>query len=73
MPISIESMVSRTRVSRLLAGWRDTPAVDEAALHGVLVAVSVGVAVAVSVSGPRRVFFCNERHLAFKPKNQGLL
>jgi acetyltransferase len=34
------ALVSRTRVSRLLAGWRDTPAVDEAALHGVLVAVS---------------------------------
>lgn len=35
-----KALVSRTRVSRLLAGWRDTPAVDEAALHGVLVAVS---------------------------------
>lgn len=34
------ALVSRTRVARLLAGWRDTPAVDEAALHGVLVAVS---------------------------------
>jgi acetyltransferase len=34
------ALVSRTRVSRLLAGWRDTPAVDEAALHGVLTAVS---------------------------------
>ena len=35
-----KALVSRTRVSRLLAGWRDTPAVDQAALHGVLVAVS---------------------------------
>ncbi len=35
-----KALVSRTRVSRLLAGWRDTPAVDEAALHAVLVAVS---------------------------------
>ena len=34
------ALVARTRVARLLAGWRDTPAVDEAALHGVLVAVS---------------------------------
>ncbi|MEI8168590.1 MAG: bifunctional acetate--CoA ligase family protein/GNAT family N-acetyltransferase [Rhodoferax sp.] len=34
------ALVSRTRVSRLLAGWRDTPAVDEAALLGVLVSVS---------------------------------
>lgn len=34
------ALVSRTRVARLLAGWRDTPAVDEAALHRVLVAVS---------------------------------
>ena len=35
-----KALVSRTRVARLLAGWRDTPAVDEAALHDVLVAVS---------------------------------
>ncbi len=35
-----KALVSRTRVSKLLAGFRDTPAVDEAALHGVLVAVS---------------------------------
>ena len=35
-----KALVSRTRVARLLAGWRDAPAVDEAALHGVLVAVS---------------------------------
>ena len=35
-----KALVSRTRVARLLAGWRDTPAVDEAALHGVLIAVS---------------------------------
>ncbi len=34
------ALVSRTRVSRLLAGWRDSPAVHEAALHGVLVAIS---------------------------------
>lgn len=34
------ALVSRTRVSRLLAGWRDTPAVDEAALHKVLIGVS---------------------------------
>ena len=35
-----KALVGRTRVARLLTGWRDTPAVDEAALHGVLVAVS---------------------------------
>ncbi|WP_296447453.1 bifunctional acetate--CoA ligase family protein/GNAT family N-acetyltransferase [Rhodoferax sp. UBA5149] len=35
-----KALVSRTRVARLLAGWRDIPAVDEAALHAVLVAVS---------------------------------
>ncbi|MDO9195788.1 bifunctional acetate--CoA ligase family protein/GNAT family N-acetyltransferase [Rhodoferax sp.] len=35
-----KALVSRTRVARLLTGWRDTPAVDEAAVHGVLVAVS---------------------------------
>lgn len=35
-----KALVSRTRVARLLAGWRDTPAVDQAALHGVLLAVS---------------------------------
>jgi acetyltransferase len=35
-----KALVSRTRVSRLLAGWDNTPAVNEAALHGVLVAVS---------------------------------
>lgn len=34
------ALVSRTRISKLLADWRDTPAVNEAALHGVLVAVS---------------------------------
>jgi len=34
------ALVARTRVSRLLGGWRDTPAVDQVALHGVLVAVS---------------------------------
>jgi acetyltransferase len=35
-----KALIARTRVARLLAGWRDTPAVDEAALQGVLVAVS---------------------------------
>lgn len=35
-----KALVSRTRVARLLDGWRDTPAVDQAALHGVLLAVS---------------------------------
>lgn len=35
-----KALVSRTRVARLLAGWRDTPAADETALHRVLVAVS---------------------------------
>ncbi len=35
-----KALVARTRVSKLLAGFRDTPAVDEAALYGVLVAVS---------------------------------
>lgn len=35
-----KALVSRTRVSRLLAGWRDTPAVDEAGVYRVLVAVS---------------------------------
>jgi acetyltransferase len=35
-----KALVARTRVSRLLAGWGDTPAVDEAALHGVLLAIS---------------------------------
>ena len=34
------SLVARTRVARLLKGWRDTPAVDEAALHRALIAVS---------------------------------
>ena len=35
-----KALVSRTRVAHLLTGWRDTPGVNEAALHGVLVAVS---------------------------------
>ena len=35
-----KAMVARTRVARLLAGWRDTPPADQAALHGVLVALS---------------------------------
>jgi acetyltransferase len=34
------ALVARTRVARLLAGWRDTPAVDADALHRVLIAVS---------------------------------
>ena len=34
------ALVARTRVSKLLKGWRDTPAVDQDALHGVLVTVS---------------------------------
>lgn len=35
-----KALVARTRVARLLAGWRDTPAVDEASVHQVLVALS---------------------------------
>ncbi|MBU3737687.1 MAG: acetate--CoA ligase family protein [Rhodoferax sp.] len=34
------ALVARTRVSRLLAGWRDTPAVNQEALDAVLVGVS---------------------------------
>lgn len=34
------ALVDRTRVARLLAGWRDVPAADRDALHGVLMAVS---------------------------------
>ena len=34
------ALVDRTRVARLLAGFRDTPPADREALHGVLVAVS---------------------------------
>ena len=34
------ALVQRTRVARLLGGYRDTPAADQAALHAVLVAVS---------------------------------
>ncbi len=34
------ALVARTRVARLLAGWRDVPPADSAALHGVLCAVS---------------------------------
>lgn len=34
------ALVQRTRVARLLGGWRDTPPADLDALHGVLVAVS---------------------------------
>ena len=35
-----QALIARTRVARLLAGWRDVPAVDANALHRVLVAVS---------------------------------
>ncbi|MFZ4478714.1 MAG: bifunctional acetate--CoA ligase family protein/GNAT family N-acetyltransferase [Rhodoferax sp.] len=35
-----KALVSRTRVARLLEGWGETPAADQPALHGVLVAVS---------------------------------
>ena len=34
------ALVERTRVAKLLKGYRDTPAADEAAVHDVLVAVS---------------------------------
>ena len=34
------ALVERTRVAKLLKGFRDTPASDQGALHGVLVAVS---------------------------------
>ncbi len=34
------ALVQRTRVARLLKGFRDTPAADQSALHAVLVAVS---------------------------------
>jgi len=34
------ALVERTRVARLLKGFRDTPAADQGALHAVLVAVS---------------------------------
>ena len=34
------ALVERTRVARLLAGWRDVPAADLAGVHGVLCAVS---------------------------------
>jgi acetyltransferase len=34
------ALVDRTRIARLLAGWRDVPAADRAAVHGVLMAVS---------------------------------
>lgn len=34
------ALVQRTRIARLLGGFRDTPATDQDALHGVLVAVS---------------------------------
>jgi acetyltransferase len=34
------ALVQRTRIARLLGGWRDTPAANQEALHRVLVAVS---------------------------------
>ena len=34
------ALIERTRVARLLAGWRDVPAADSAAVVGVLTAVS---------------------------------
>ena len=34
------ALVARTRVAKLLAAWRDTPAADAGALHQVLIAVS---------------------------------
>ena len=34
------ALIERTRVSRLLAGWRDVPAADEDAVVGVLIALS---------------------------------
>ena len=35
-----KALIARTRVSRLMAGWRDTPAVDENAVQRILIAVS---------------------------------
>jgi acetyltransferase len=34
------ALVARTRVAKLLAGWRDVPPANAAALHGVLIALS---------------------------------
>ncbi|MFY7973439.1 MAG: bifunctional acetate--CoA ligase family protein/GNAT family N-acetyltransferase [Rubrivivax sp.] len=34
------AMVARTRIARLLAGWRDVPAADAGALHSVLIALA---------------------------------
>ncbi|MBL8286870.1 MAG: bifunctional acetate--CoA ligase family protein/GNAT family N-acetyltransferase [Rubrivivax sp.] len=34
------ALVARTRVARLLAGWRDVPPADAQALHGALIALS---------------------------------
>jgi acetyltransferase len=42
-PLSVplaRALISRTRISKLLKGWRDTPAADEGAIHAVLLAVS---------------------------------
>ncbi len=34
------ALIGRTRIAKLLKGWRDTPAVDEGALIGVLLSIS---------------------------------
>jgi acetyltransferase len=34
------ALVARTKIAKLLAGWRDVPPADAAALHGVLIALS---------------------------------
>ncbi len=42
-PLSVplaRALVSRTRISKLLKGWRDTPAADQGAIDSVLLAVS---------------------------------
>jgi acetyltransferase len=39
-PALARALVQRTRIARLLGGWRDTPAANQDALHRVLVAVS---------------------------------
>jgi len=39
VPLARE-MIGRTRIARLLGAWRDVPAVDAAALQGVLIALS---------------------------------
>jgi acetyltransferase len=39
VPLARE-LIGRTRIARLLGAWRDVPAIDDAALHGVLIALS---------------------------------